>query len=310
MKTVFPYLLFWVVAHFGFSQTDNQNKVVNPTDGLEYVFIPAGTFLMGCVPGDTACWKEEKPQHRVRITKGFWMSKTEVTVEAFRKFVNATGYVAQSEKQNKGRLYKNHLNDWEWTPGLTWKTPIEAMEPAKDNWPVAHVSWQDAQAYCKWAGGSLPTEAQWEYAARGGRDSELYPWGSVITPEVNGKRFENGPDETLHLQFPKMTYWQGYSDGFAFYAPVGNFEPNGFGLHDMSGNVWEWCADWFVGDLFSKEERVDPLVKEKVKYKSKIMRGGAWCYSPEQHRNSERGAIEAENFWAASIGFRCVLNKQ
>jgi formylglycine-generating enzyme required for sulfatase activity len=271
---------------------------VDSKDSLEYSFIPAGSFLMGCVPGDTSCWKEEKPQHRVRITKGFWMSKTEVTVKAFKKFVKETGYVPQSQRENKGRLYRNQLDDWEWTTGLTWKTPLEPMEAAQDNWPVAHVSWVDAKAYCTWVGGSLPTEAQWEYASRGGRDNELYPLG---------KKYENGPDEILHQQFPKMKYWQDYTDGFIFYASVGSFEPNGFGLYDMSGNVWEWCADWFAEDLFTTQERVDPIVKEKVKYKSKIIRGGAWCYSPEQHRNSERGVMEAQNFWAASIGFRCVL---
>lgn len=244
MNVFFP-LLFALAEFTGCAQSVNETKI-NLVDGLEYIYIPAGSFLMGCVPGDTSCWKEEKPQHRVRITKGFWISKTEITVDAFRKFVNTTGYVSQSEKENKGRMYKNQLDDWEWTTGLTWKTPIEPNQVAEGKWPVAHVSWTDAQAYCKWAGGGLPTEAQWEYASRGGRENELYHWGNASIPEVNGKRYENGPDEIMHQQFPKMKYWKGYEDGYVFYAPVGSFEPNGFGLYDMSGNVWEWCADWFV----------------------------------------------------------------
>ncbi len=300
--------LVLVVITKGCAQSIQKTKI-NPVDGLQYVYIPSGSFLMGCVPSDTSCWEEEKPQHRVHLTKGFWISETEVTVEAFRKFVESTGYLPQSEKEYKGRMYKNHLDDWEWTSGLTWKTPIEAAVTAEDNWPVAQISWTDAQAYCFWAGGNLPTEAQWEYACRGGKANELFLWGNSWLPEVNGEKYENGPDETMHLKFPKMEYWKGYNDGYVFYAPVGSFEPNGYGLYDMSGNVWEWCTDWFVEDLFTTEERVDPEVTKIVKHKSKIIRGGAWCYSPNQHRNSERGVIEAEDFWAASIGFRCVLKE-
>jgi formylglycine-generating enzyme required for sulfatase activity len=203
MKSIMPLIL--LTTTIAYSQS-NQVIKINSRDSLEYSFIPAGSFLMGCVPGDTSCWKEEKPQHRVQITKGFWMSKTEVTVKAFKKFVKETGYVPQSQKENKGRLYKNQLDDWEWTTGLTWQTPLEPMEAAQDNWPVAHVSWVDTQAYCTWMGGSLPTEAQWEYASRGGRDNELYPWSNESIPQVKGKKYENGPDEILHKKFPKMKY--------------------------------------------------------------------------------------------------------
>lgn len=242
MKLKFLFLGFLLLMLTAYEQLCHGQSFptvkVNAMDGLEYIYIPAGSFLMGCVQGDTSCWKEEKPQHRVHITKGFWMSRNEIRVKAFRKFVEAT-----------------------------------------------------------------------VYASCGERDNELYHWGNSTLPEVNGNKYENGPDEIMHQHFPKMKYWKGYTDGYVFYAPVGSFKPNGFGLYDMSGNVWEWCADWFAEDLFTIDERVDPVVKEKVKYKSKIIRGGAWCYSPEQHRNSERGVVEAENFWTASLGFRCVLNK-
>lgn len=298
---IFVLLFFVSVLNLG-----GQTIKTNPQDGLRYVKIPSGNFLMGCI-GDKDCWEEEKPQHKVKITRGFWLSQTETTVGAFRKFIKDSDYIPSSIKENKGRMYLNELDDWQWTSGLTWETPIVPTFKAEENFPVAQVSWDDANAFCRWAGGRLPTEAEWEYASRGGLVNNLYPWGNEILPIKNGIKQSNVPDEQTAELFPKMKVFNGYDDGFATFAPVGSFAANGFGLFDMSGNVWEWTNDWFAEKQYKNRVETNPQGAKKGK--SKIVRGGAWCYSPEQHRSSERGVFEYEKFWTASLGFRCVIRK-
>jgi formylglycine-generating enzyme len=275
-------------------------------DDLKYLWIPPGKFQMGCVSGDTLCWEEELPRHEVTIPSGFWMSETEVTIGAFRKFLNETGYVPQSVRQNKGRMFTNEADNWIWTNGLNWQSPMDRTTNADDNLPVTQVSWDDAIAYCQWVGGRLPEESEWEYAARGGLDGKLFPWGNQALPEVDGIKYDNAPDEFTKKMFPKMKVFVGYSDGFATTAPVGSFAPNGFGLYDMAGNVWEWTSTTFYFNAYDYGVGVTP--PDSLRRRSKVVRGGAWCYSPEQHRCSERGVFEDENFWTASLGFRCVLD--
>jgi len=276
-------------------------------DGLSYAWIPEGTFQMGCVPGDTSCWEEELPRHAVNIHEGFWMSQTEVTVGAFRKFVKESSYRPESSRENKGRMYRNEADDWIWTVGLNWEYPMDSSTKADDQLPVTQVSWADAAAYCQWAGGRLPTETEWEYAARGGLHDKLFPWGDEPVPLKNGVQQSNAPDEFTRKQYPKMKTFTKYSDGYATTAPVGSFASNGFGLYDMSGNVWEWTNDTFYFNAYDYPAGVTP--PDSLRRRSKIVRGGAWCYSPEQHRCSERGAFEEEKFWTASLGFRCVMDK-
>jgi formylglycine-generating enzyme required for sulfatase activity len=277
------------------------------SDGISYTWIPTGTFQMGCVPVDTSCWEEELPRHIVSIHEGFWMSQTEVTIGAFRKFVKESGYVPESSRENKGRMYRNEADDWIWTTGLNWEYPMDSSTQADDRLPVTQVSWADAAAYCQWAGGRLPTEAEWEYAARGGLHDKIFPWGDEPVPLKNGVQQSNAPDEFTKKVYPKMKTFTNYSDGYATTSPVGSFAPNGFSLYDMSGNVWEWTNDTFYFNAYDYPEGVTP--PDSLRRRSKIVRGGAWCYSPEQHRCSERGAFEEEKFWTASLGFRCVMDK-
>lgn len=290
---------------FSFNVSAQLKTMVNEKDGLRYVRIPAGSFLMGCVPGDKFCQIEEKPQHKGVITRDFWLSQTETTVGAFRKFIKEAGYVPSSVKKNQGRIYLNSINDWQWTNGVTWETPLAANQKAPDDFPVAQVSWDDAAAFCKFAGGRLPSEAEWEYAARGGINNQLYPWGNEETPMKNGIRQSNAPDETTARMFPGMKTFQNYTDGFAIYAPVKSFAPNNFGLYDMAGNVWEWTNDFFGDKPFGGKTETNPI--GALTGDAKIVRGGSWAYSPEQQRSSERGYFEHKNFWTASLGFRCVV---
>ena len=219
-------------------------------------------------------WPDEKPAHRVRVD-GFWMDEHEVTNAQFRAFVEATGYVTTAEKAPRleevmaqlppgsppppkenlvpgslvftppaGRVNLDDVSQWwAWTPGANWQHPEgpgSSIE-GKDDHPVVHVSWDDAVAYARWASKRLPTEAEWEFAARGGLDGQPYVWGN-----------ERPSDTQIHANI-----WQGefprqntVKDGFARTAPVQSFLPNGYGLYDMAGNVWEWCADWYQRDLY------------------------------------------------------------
>jgi len=235
------------------------------------ILIPAGTFTMGT--DDPNSLPNERPAHAVRVS-GFWMDEHDVTNAEFRKFVDATGYLTTAEKPidwdemkkqvppgtpkppddmlKPGSLVytppnhpvdlRNMANWWTWTTGANWKHPQGPASTldGKDNYPVVQVSWFDAAAYAKWAGKRLPTEAEWEFAARGGaaRNTRYY-WGDEFKP--NGKFMCN----TFTGEFP---FHNTAEDGFPTLAPVKSFPPNAFGLYDMAGNVWQWTADLYRAD--------------------------------------------------------------
>ncbi len=231
------------------------------------VYIPGGTFMMGADNGQAS--EDEKPKHAVTVD-AFWMDATEITNTQFQKFVEATGYITTAErkpdweelkktvppgtpkppdsvmvaaslvfKQAKGPVDLNDYNQWwSWVPGADWKYPQGPGShiKGKENYPVVQVSWDDAMAYCKWAGKRLPTEAEWEFAARGGLINNIYPWGNghVTSGQPKTNSWEG--------DFP---YYNERKDGYVTQAPVKTFSPNGYGLYDMAGNVWEWCSDWY-----------------------------------------------------------------
>lgn len=234
---------------------------VNTRDRQPYVFIPAGKFLMGCVAGDAKCEDSEKPQHEVTISKPFWMGETEVQVEAFLKFVETA------------------------TPKRKMPSaPLDRKKWDQTDLPMANMSPEDADAFCKWAGGRLPTEAEWEYAARGGKANESLPFSGDNAREKANFSNKQG------------------NDRYEFSAPVRKFDPNGFGLFDMSGNVWEMVSDYYSGTYFAESGKVDPT--GPASGKERVVRGGSWNSDPSKHlRISFRNKGNGGNI----VGFRCVL---
>lgn len=229
----------------------------NPKDGLRHVWIPAGSFRMGCSPGDNECSPEEGPAHRVTISKGFWLGQTEVTVGAYRRFASATGRDMPPEP----KFQSTPLN-------LGW---------SNEQMPVVNVTWDDARAYCTWAGGRLPTEAEWEYAARGGRSQVRY-----------------GP-------LDQIAWYRGNSrDSF---HEVGQKRPNGFGLFDMLGNVWEWVSDRDDWTYYRNSPGIDPPGPSSGEWR--ILRGGSWNGYPSIVRVSLRRGHPPDHPGIA-FGLRCV----
>jgi len=307
------------------------------------VYIKPGAFMMG---GDNKqAAEDEYPKHKV-ILNGFWMDATEVTNAQFRKFVNATGYVTTAEQKPDWNQLKKQLppgtpkpddklmvaasliftppnhpvdvNDysqwWSWQPGANWKHPRGpgSSIKGKDNFPVVQVSWYDAVAYCKWAGKRLPTEAEWEWAARGGLTNNIYPWGNE--PVNEGK--------------PKANTWQGHfpdkntvQDKFYNSAPVKSFAPNGYQLYDMAGNVWEWCADLYNNTYYSTintptgvkaprgpDKSFDP---EEPYATKRVIRGGSFLCNDSYCSGFRvaRRMKSTEDSGMEHVGFRCVLDK-
>ncbi len=241
---------------------------LHPQDQLDYVWIPPGEFFMGRVPIDTLNderYDDEKPRHPVRITRGFWLSRGPVTVAAYKRFSLACGQpMPPAPKHNPGWSNLDH--------------------------PVCNLTWAQARAYCAWVGGRLPSEAQWEYAARGGMADRLYPWGDILGP-VNANYGDNHD-------------WEGTT------SPVGAFAPNGFNLVDMVGNVWEWISDWYDPEVYqgrsSREPTEDPEVYVDKLHK-KVVRGASWLSIPVETRVSNRGFFTPADT-VRDFGFRCLVD--
>lgn len=275
------------------------------------VTIPALAFMMGDHfdeghPGDG-----ETPVHPVRLDS-FRIDATTVTNRAFAAFVTATGYRTESERFGSSAVFHLQLDDgaaarplavtpwWLNVPGADWAHPTgpdSSWRESPDS-PVVHISWDDAQAYCRWAGRRLPTEAEWEAAARGGLEGRRYAWGDALL----------GDDGAHHCNI-----WQGdfptvnsLDDGFLGAAPVGSFPPNGYGLYEMCGNVWEWCADWFLPKYYRTSPEHNP--QGPTIGSGRVMRGGSFlCH--DSYCNRYRVAARSWNTpdsAASNIGFRTV----
>jgi formylglycine-generating enzyme required for sulfatase activity len=300
------------------------------------VWIPGGEFWQG---SDNPAMRDAQPRHRVQVD-GFWMDRTAVTNEQFARFVDATNYVTIAERTPLAKDFpgappeklvagsvvfsppsgpvplENHLQWWSYVKGASWRHPEgpQSNLDGRANHPVLQVAWDDATAYCQWAGKRLPTEAEFEWAARGGLDNKKFAWGDELTP--SGKWMAN----IWQGRFP---YENSMEDGFRAVAPVGSFPANGHGLHDMAGNVWEWCADWYRFDYYAKlaagkqpvknpqgpADSADPSEPGVAK---RVMRGGSYLCTDQYCTAYEVGARGkgAADTGTNHLGFRCVVNKR
>jgi len=242
------------------------------------VLISAGSFLMG-----SEGWGEfESPIHKVYLDD-FWMDETPVTNRQFAKFVEETGYQTEAERLGSAWGYRN--GEYSLISELSWRS---YALPNREEHPVVLVSWNDAVAYAQWAGKRLPTEAEWEKAARGGNLGQLYPWGNH-SPDGTQCNFAKSPSD-----IPLTT-------------PVKAFAPNGYGVYDMVGNVWQWCTDYFEQDYYSKCSNQNPQGSETGLYR--VRRGGSWnVIQSFRLRAANRGAMEPSQA-VPNLGFRCCLSK-
>lgn len=306
------------------------------TNSGSMLSIPGGTFRMG----SDRHYPEERPAHDATVGP-FRMDRTTVTNREFAAFVAATGYVTIAERRPDPTLYPGarpellvpgslvfRMTDgpvdtsdmshwWHWTPGAQWRHPEGKGSDlaGREDHPVVHVAWDDAQAYATWAGKQIPTEAEWEFAARGGLDGAEFVWGDEWAP--GGRHLAN----TWQGPFP----WRNFEDdGFAGTAPVGSFPANGFGLYDMAGNVWEWTSDWYISrhapdaaapqapccgaaDVRAREASRDPRQKH-VPIPRKVVKGGSFLCAPSYCRRYRPAARHAQmvDTGMSHIGFRCI----
>ena len=304
----------------------------------DMVWIGDGTFRMG----SDDHYPEEAPVHRVSVG-GFWIDRTPVTNRQFKQFVKATGYVTTAQTAPDPKDYPgalphmlyagslvftpprrvNGLRDWsQWwnfMKGADWRHPSGPKSNINvlDNHPVVHVSFADALAYATWAGKDLPTEAEWEFAARGGRDGEEFAWGDVLAPD--GKHMAN----TWQGNFPTENL---NHDGFERTSPVTAFPPNGYGVHDMIGNVWEWTSDWWSTRHEADAPKaccvphnprggpegasLDPG-QPNIRIPRKVLKGGSHLCAPNYCRRYRPAARHAEpvDTSTSHVGFRCVVRK-
>jgi sulfatase modifying factor 1 len=306
---------------------------------LAMEWVPGGTFTMG----SDHHYREEAPAHRETIG-GFWMDRFPVTNADYRRFVGATGHVTQAEVapdpemypgadpkllvpasvvfvKPKGRVdMRNHFNWWAYIPGADWRHPHgpESSIEGLDEHPVVHIAYADALAYATWAGKALPTEAEWEFAARGGLDGAEYAWGDELEPE--GKAMAN----TWQGEFPIQNL---LADGYETTSPIGAFPPNGWGLFDLIGNVWEWTDDWYGPHVVAKPESCcgqptrtgeDARVKEAscdprepIRIPRKVLKGGSHLCAPNYCRRYRPAARMAQPIDTSTchLGFRCVVRE-
>jgi sulfatase modifying factor 1 len=242
------------------------------------VLIPAGSFRMGSANGSPA----ELPEHVVELDE-FLIDATPVTNRAFARFAFASGY--RTEIERAGSAWAIHEGRFQNVRDLSWRT---YATPDREDHPLILVTWNDAQAYCEWAGLRLPTEAEWEKATRGGLDSATFPWGDAV-PNGTQSNFAGIPADTPATK------------------PVGQYRPNGFGLHDMVGNVWQWCSDWYSDTYYAQSSVKNPA--GPAMGVTKIRRGGAWnVIQPFRLRCANRGAMLPSET-AMNMGFRCAGSK-
>jgi formylglycine-generating enzyme len=310
------------------------------------VWIPGGEFSMGSDDsGESLCstpgiTKDAQPIHRVFLD-GYWMDESEVTNDQFAAFVKATGYITVAEKKPTKEEFPNvpdasliagstvftptvqrvPLNNmyqwWSYQAGADWKHPLGATSniQGKGNYPVVQVCYEDAAAYAKWAGKRLPTEAEWEFAARGGKAGMLYAWGNTL------KEGNKWPANIYEGQFPLENGDTG-EDGFKGIAPVKQYEPNAYGLYDVAGNVWEWCSDYYRPDYYEQlitkgsiaanpkgpTNSFDPAEPEAIK---RVHRGGSFLCTDQycsRYLVGSRGKGEVRT-GSNHVGFRCVAGR-
>ena len=278
----------WCLLHFALVfawLACSEEEVAQPPEGM--VLIPAGTFQMGSTTGDV----DEVPVHTVELD-AFYIDQHEVTNAKYQTFVAATGhppprgigYTAVYE------LLKNGYEPWN-DPGFN-----------HPDQPVTTVTWFDATAYCEWVGKRLPTEAEWEKAARGGLEGARYPWGDT-EPDNTSANFADSQTE-FEWRSPDV------NDGFLFTAPVGTFPPNGYGLFDMAGNVWEWCADWYSPTYYSDVQGAENPPRNPTgpdTGERRVLRGGTWYRAVHTIRNAERVSDFPSNSLNV-VGFRCAMD--
>jgi sulfatase modifying factor 1 len=308
------------------------------------VWIPGGEFSMGGVGAEAR--PDEFPVHTVKVD-GFWMDETEVTNAQFRKFADATGYLTTAERKPEWEELAKTLPPgtpkpddsvlvagsmifvptpgpvrldnvaqwWRWMPGANWRHPLgpgSALGPEQDSLPVVHVSWDDAVAYCRWAGRRLPTEAEWERACRGGVEGQRFIWG------------DEAPSDTVI----KANLWQGGfpyekkpADGYLLSAPVKSFPPNAYGLYDIIGNVWEWTADWYRPDTYEKDQArgtvtnppgpADSYDPDEPHMPKRVNRGGSFLCNAQycdSYRPSARMKTSPDT-GQIHLGFRTVISE-
>ena len=316
-----------------------------PPNGM--IWIPGGEFSMGAAdpPGmdmnavGMHATEDSRPIHRVYVD-GFWMDKTDVTNEQFEKFVRATGYVTVAERTPRAEDFPgappenlvagsvvfsppdhpvpldNYLQWWMYVKGANWRHPLgpNSSIKGKGKYPVVQVAYEDALTYAKWAGKRLPTEAEWEFAARGGLTGKAYVWGDEFRPE--GKWMAN----THQGHFPDQDTG---ADGFVGISPVAQFPPNGYGLYDMAGDVWQWTSDWYRPDYYAQLAKLggvarnpkgpdtpyDPAEPTQPK---RVQRGGSFLCTEQycsRYMVGTRGKGEVST-GTNHLGFRCVQEAQ
>jgi formylglycine-generating enzyme required for sulfatase activity len=344
MNSIFKIFLFTSILILGCKKPKEKTHTTKPLiEGM--VWIEGGVFQMGASENDNMALTHEKPSHTVKVN-GFYMDETEVTNKQFSEFIKATGYITTAERPIDWDIIKMQLPPgtqrphdsilmpgsllfkkttesvpnlydfsqwWKWSIGANWKEPEGKGSNivGKENYPVVHVSYQDAIAYCNWSGKRLPTEAEWEYAARGGKKNKIYFWGNL--------------SNSLHQY---VNSWEGefpveniIKDGFEKSAPVKSFPPNNYGLYEISGNVWEWTSDWYNLNYYvqcKKNNITDNPIGANKAYNpnnpyidEKIIRGGSFLCNASycaSYRVSSRMATDP-NTSLEHLGFRTVKVK-
>jgi formylglycine-generating enzyme len=311
-----------------------QTFQIPPSPDDNMIWIPGGNFMMG----SDYHYPEEAPAHQETV-QGFWMDKYTVTNQQFSEFVEATGHVTVAERpanaedypganlellqpsssvflKPRGRVdLRSHYNWWTYIVGANWRHPLGPGSSIEDcdQHPVVHIAYEDAEAYARWAGKLLPTEAEWEFSARGGLEGTPYAWGAELTP--GGRQMAN----VWQGEFP----WQNLlADGYEGTAPVGQFPANGYGLFDMIGNVWEWTTDWYgahhpptkgccgtaVRKGGNREQSYDPQMPE-IRIPRKVIKGGSFLCAPnycQRYRPAARMAQPIDTS-TSHVGLRLIV---